>query len=236
LHIYFTLPANRCGVTSVVAAKQVITNGSKLRLIWDSQISETLTRCWPLRGAASMGAAVSITRLDLTASELRKAASGEKNSAPARRILAPVLGGMDRKTAAETPSSTTTTISSIEPGTHGITSNKIQCASPQSPPVLGQQSISRAVGIRRVAARIAIRGRRVGGCRLAEREAGKPDEHLGDRNITSANAIQEVDYQSPQLQTFAPHRWRPRRTPCFSDASARERWCRVQLCCVVVVR
>src|SRR5712672_40806 len=33
-----------------------------------------------------MGAAVSITRLDLTASELRKAASGEKNSAAARRI------------------------------------------------------------------------------------------------------------------------------------------------------
>ena len=38
-----------------------------------------------------MGAAVSITRLDLTASELRKAASGEKNSAAARRILALAL-------------------------------------------------------------------------------------------------------------------------------------------------
>src|SRR4029077_8699017 len=51
-----------------------------------------------------MGAAVLITRLDLTASELRKAASGEKNSAAARRILALalVLAGMDRKTAAET--------------------------------------------------------------------------------------------------------------------------------------
>ena len=51
-----------------------------------------------------MGAAVSITRLDLTASELRKAASGEKNSAAARRILALalVLDGVDRKTAAET--------------------------------------------------------------------------------------------------------------------------------------
>jgi hypothetical protein len=34
-----------------------------------------------------MGAAVSITRFDLTALELRKAASGEKNSAAARRIL-----------------------------------------------------------------------------------------------------------------------------------------------------
>src|SRR6185295_1572878 len=70
----------------------------------DSQISETLTRCWLLRGAASMGAAVSITRLDLTASELRKAASGEKDSAAARRILALalVLDGVDRKTAAET--------------------------------------------------------------------------------------------------------------------------------------
>src|SRR5438309_8419776 len=51
-----------------------------------------------------MGAAVSITRLDLRASELRKAASGEKNSAAARRILALalVLDGVDRKTAAET--------------------------------------------------------------------------------------------------------------------------------------
>ena len=51
-----------------------------------------------------MGAAVSITRLDLTASELRKAAGGEKNSAAARRILglALVLDGLDRKTAAET--------------------------------------------------------------------------------------------------------------------------------------
>jgi hypothetical protein len=34
-----------------------------------------------------MGAAVSITRLDLTASELRKVASGEKEGAAARRIL-----------------------------------------------------------------------------------------------------------------------------------------------------
>src|SRR4030081_3294844 len=70
----------------------------------DSQISETLTRCWLLRGAALMGAAVSITRLDLTASEVRKAASGEKNSAAARGILALalVLNGLDRKTAAET--------------------------------------------------------------------------------------------------------------------------------------
>ena len=51
-----------------------------------------------------MGVAVSITRLDLTASELRKAASGEKDGAAARRILALalVLDGVDRKTAAET--------------------------------------------------------------------------------------------------------------------------------------
>ena len=50
-----------------------------------------------------MGAAVSITRFDLTASGLRKAASEEKNSAAARRILALalVLDGLDRKTAAE---------------------------------------------------------------------------------------------------------------------------------------
>jgi transposase len=54
--------------------------------------------------SGTMGAAVSITRLDLTASELRKAASGERNSTAARRILALalVLDGVDRKTAAET--------------------------------------------------------------------------------------------------------------------------------------
>src|ERR1700704_3711789 len=51
-----------------------------------------------------MGAAVSITRHELTAFELRKAASGEKDGAAARRILALalVLDGTDRKAAAET--------------------------------------------------------------------------------------------------------------------------------------
>ena len=51
-----------------------------------------------------MGAAVSITRLDLTASELRKAASGEKDGAAARRMLALalVLEGSNRTMAAET--------------------------------------------------------------------------------------------------------------------------------------
>ncbi|WGS17274.1 IS630 family transposase [Bradyrhizobium sp. ISRA463] len=50
-----------------------------------------------------MGAAVAITRLDLTAGELRKAARREKNSTVARRILALalVLEGADRKKAAE---------------------------------------------------------------------------------------------------------------------------------------
>src|SRR3984893_6002007 len=51
-----------------------------------------------------MGAAISITRLDLTALGLCKAASGEKDGAASRRMLALalVLDGMDRKTAAET--------------------------------------------------------------------------------------------------------------------------------------
>ena len=50
-----------------------------------------------------MGAAVAITRLDLTAGELRRAARKEKNSTVARRILALalVLEGSDRKKAAE---------------------------------------------------------------------------------------------------------------------------------------
>ena len=51
-----------------------------------------------------MGAAVPITRLDLTAQELRRAAGAEKDGAAARRILALalVLDGVDRKTAAQT--------------------------------------------------------------------------------------------------------------------------------------
>jgi transposase len=51
-----------------------------------------------------MGAAVAITRLDLTATDLRAAAGREKDSSAARRILALalVLDGADRKTAAET--------------------------------------------------------------------------------------------------------------------------------------
>ena len=51
-----------------------------------------------------MRAGVSITRRDLTASELRKSANGEKDGAAARQILAlaVVLDGVDRKTAAET--------------------------------------------------------------------------------------------------------------------------------------
>ena len=50
-----------------------------------------------------MGAAVAMTRLDLTAGELRRAARKEKNSTVARRILALalVLEGSDRKKAAE---------------------------------------------------------------------------------------------------------------------------------------
>jgi len=56
------------------------------------------------KGAASMGAAISITRLDLTASDLRTAAGREKEGTAARRMLALalVLDGADRKTAAET--------------------------------------------------------------------------------------------------------------------------------------
>lgn len=50
-----------------------------------------------------MGAAVAITRADLTASELRKAAQREKDSTAARRMLALalVLEGTDRTKAAE---------------------------------------------------------------------------------------------------------------------------------------
>jgi transposase len=50
-----------------------------------------------------MGAVVAITRLELTASELRRSAQREKNSTAARRMLALalVLEGTDRRKAAE---------------------------------------------------------------------------------------------------------------------------------------
>jgi transposase len=55
-------------------------------------------------GAESMGWAVGITRVDLTAAELRAAAAREKDGSAARRMLAlaMVLDGTDRKSAAET--------------------------------------------------------------------------------------------------------------------------------------
>ena len=51
-----------------------------------------------------MGAAVAIIRLDMAASDLRAAASRERDGCAARRMLALalVLDGSDRKTAAET--------------------------------------------------------------------------------------------------------------------------------------
>lgn len=51
-----------------------------------------------------MGEAVAITRLELTAAELRAAAGRERDGSAARRMLAlaMVLDGADRKTAAET--------------------------------------------------------------------------------------------------------------------------------------
>ena len=51
-----------------------------------------------------MGRAIGISRVDLTAVELRAAAGREKNGAAARRMLAlaMVLDGADRKSAAET--------------------------------------------------------------------------------------------------------------------------------------
>src|SRR6266850_712402 len=57
----------------------------------------------PEEEQASMGGAVAITRVDLTAAKLRSAAGREKDGSAARRMLclAMVLDGSDRKTAAE---------------------------------------------------------------------------------------------------------------------------------------
>src|SRR4029077_7851830 len=57
-------------------------------------------------------------------------------------------GNISAATNSPSPSSTTTTTSLIKPATHGTSLNKIQCASPQSPPEHGRLSMIRAVGIR----------------------------------------------------------------------------------------
>src|SRR6476620_11764046 len=56
-------------------------------------------------------------------------------------------GNICAATNSPSPSSTTTTTSLIKPATHGTSLNKIQCASPQSPPEHGRLSMIRAVGI-----------------------------------------------------------------------------------------
>src|SRR6476620_10980872 len=57
-------------------------------------------------------------------------------------------GNICAATNSPSPSSTTTTTSLIKPATHGTSLNKIQCASPQSPPEHGRLSMIRAVGMR----------------------------------------------------------------------------------------
>ena len=56
-------------------------------------------------------------------------------------------GNICAATNSPSPSSTTTTTSLIKPATHGTSLDKIQCASPQSPPEHGRLSMIRAVGI-----------------------------------------------------------------------------------------
>src|SRR2546423_14363261 len=71
---------------------------------WDFQIEETLTRCWLMREEqTSMGGAVAITRVDLTAAELRAAAGRGKDGSAARRVVALAMGldGGGRKAAAQ---------------------------------------------------------------------------------------------------------------------------------------
>ena len=64
--------------------------------------SEAAAITEPAHSATGMSAAVAITRTDLTAPELRQAASKCRDPKAARRMLALVLEGADRGTAAET--------------------------------------------------------------------------------------------------------------------------------------
>src|SRR5205085_7356377 len=63
------------GRRSILEADGMIPTAAAFDSFWDSQIEETLTRCLLMREEqTSMGGAVAITRVDLTAAELRAAA------------------------------------------------------------------------------------------------------------------------------------------------------------------
>src|SRR5260370_35948298 len=63
-------------------------------------------------------------------------------------IRSKTSGNICAATNSPSPASTTTTTSLIKPAAHGTSLSKIQTALPRSPPEHGQQSITRAVGIR----------------------------------------------------------------------------------------
>lgn len=96
---------NLARLLGAASGRHLIPTAAAFDSFWDFQIEETLTRCLLMREEqTSMGGAVAITRVDLTAAELRAAAGREKDGSAARRMLAlaMVLDGADRKSAAET--------------------------------------------------------------------------------------------------------------------------------------
>ncbi len=154
-----------------------------------------------------MGAAISITRLDLTASELRKAASGEKNSAAARRILALalVLDGLDRKTPRKpaawtvrpcgmgaplqrrgTGRASQSQITRSRIKTHGAAAGRIGRACRGWPRPCGARGSALAAG--RSARRIAAALR----CCAHERSVGKVLAKLGSANCRQGPATHRL--------------------------------------------
>src|SRR5712671_1705395 len=182
-----------------------------------------------------MGAGVSITRLDLTASELRKAASGEKDGAAARRILALalVLDGVDRKTAAETCGMDRQTLRDWvhrynAAGLAGL--RNLKSPGPGSKLTARQQAelaelveagpdpaVHGVVRWRRVELRDELQRRF--GVRLHERSVGKVLARLGYRNLSVRPRHPQADEEAQQTFKKTSPRQSRRKSPTAPKAS-----------------
>ena len=159
-----------------------------------------------------MGAAVSITRLDLTASELRRAAGGEKNSAAARRILALalVLDGVDRKTAAETCGMDRQTLRDWVHRYNATGLAELVAAGPD-PAVHG------VVRWRRVDLRDELQRRF--GVTLHERSVGKVLARLGYRKLSVRPRHPQTDEEAQETFKKTSPRQSRRKSPTAPKAS-----------------
>lgn len=191
-----------------------------------------------------MGAAVGITRRDLTAVELRAASAREKDGSAARRMLAIalVLGGADRTTAAETCGMDRQTLRDWvhrynAEGLRGLHDRK----SPGAKPKLTAEQRAELAALVEAgpdpARHGVVRWRRVDlrdelerrfGVELHERSVGKVLTRLGYRRLSVRPRHPETDEDAQAaFKKTSPRRWRrgsptmPRTSPLRSGSRTR---------------